>query len=137
MATIETMQTMRESFGKRITSIGVKVSDLEKIINGKLVIMEKKINDLQSQLTEQVRIVSNGADQLALMVASLYPYPNSNSRRYYKKLDKGRNLNVLSVKGRSFPKKLQSATRKAEIYFAPRNNKRANYQPSTQESSFN
>ena len=55
-ATIAKLQEIRESFGKRITSIEVKVADMEKTVDGKLVMMEEKINNLHSRRPEPVLV---------------------------------------------------------------------------------
>ena len=63
-ATTEKLLEIRESFGKRITGIEVKVADNEKPVDGKLVMMEEEINNLQSQRPEPVRVVFESAARI-------------------------------------------------------------------------
>ena len=63
-ATTEKLQETRESFGKRITSIEVKMADIEKTVDGKLLMMEEKISNLQSQRPETVRVVFESAARI-------------------------------------------------------------------------
>ena len=62
--TTEKLQQIRESFSKSINSAVEKVFDLEKTVDGKLVLMEEEINNLQSQQPEQVRIVSEDTGRI-------------------------------------------------------------------------
>ena len=63
-ATTEKLQEIRESFSKRITSIEVKVADMEKTVDGKLFMMKEKINKLQSQRPGAVRVISEGTGRI-------------------------------------------------------------------------
>ena len=63
-ATTEKLQEICESFGKRITSIEVKVADMKKTVDAKLVMMEEKFNNLQSQRPEPVRVVSESTARI-------------------------------------------------------------------------
>ena len=94
-AIIRKLQEIHDSDSKRITSVEEKVSNLEKTVDtkvialekticGKLVMMEEKINNLKSQRSEPVQIVSKGTGRiktLALIVAHLYPYLNCNLKQ--------------------------------------------------------
>ena len=46
------------SFSKRITSIEVKVADMEMTVDGKLIIMEEKNNNLQNQRPKTVQVIN-------------------------------------------------------------------------------
>ena len=72
-------RSAKESHLEKI--IDMKVNDLEKTVDGKLVIMEEKINN---QRPEPVRVASEATgriNHLALMVAHPSSCSNSNSKQ--------------------------------------------------------
>ena len=58
------LQEIHESVSKRINGVEERVSHLEKSVDGKLVMMGEKINNLQSQRSEPVRVVSESTARI-------------------------------------------------------------------------
>ena len=63
-ATTEKLNEILESFSKSVASVKEKESNLEKGVAVKLVMMEEKTNNHQSQQPEPMRIVSEGTGTL-------------------------------------------------------------------------
>ena len=65
-------------------TVDKKVDNMGKAFEGKLIIMEEKINNLQSQRPEPVRVVSKSTARIkppCLMAAHPYPYSSSSSKQ--------------------------------------------------------
>ena len=77
-AITEKLQQILESFRKIPTSIEVKLADMEKAIVKNLVKMREKINNLQSQTSEPVRVVSESNARIKPpFLRAGHPYPCS------------------------------------------------------------